>query len=344
MKNCRNILLMTLYLLLIGIMNAQPTTDSIQQTVSQVTTPDSNVINVIINNQLPAPAVQAPTEDKSIIDQLAEEPEDQEKEEEVAFNPLDLFSGWKIATAILVIFLSYFTIALWTRFLYYMSERSSNYRITIKGIVPISRIFAWSFVIYLLIAGVFKPPFQAVVALGTSFGLAVGFASQDILKNIFGGLMILLDRPFIVGDKIEVANYYGEVVEIGLRSTRIVTPDDSLVSIPNSEMMNSSLSNSNVGETNCQVVAEIYLPITVNTQKVREIALEAAKVSSYIYLNKPITVLFFNEVKERRSYLKMRLKAYVMDIRHEFVFKSDMTEIVIRELLKEGIIKPDEVH
>lgn len=341
MKNYRNILLLSLGLLLPFIIMAQTTVDSIQQTVSKVVTPDSNVINVIINNQFPERQIQ---ENKTFADQMAEPPSEQKKEEVVAFNPWELFSWGKIVTAVMVLAFSYFMIALVTRLLYYMSERSSNYRITIKGFVPIFRILAWSFVIYLLIAGVFKPPFQAVVALATSFGLAVGFASQDILKNIFGGLMILLDRPFIVGDKIEVANYYGEVVEIGLRSTRIVTPDDSLVSIPNSEMMNSSLSNSNAGETNCQVVAEIYLPISVNTEKVREIALEAAKVSSYIFLNKPITVLFFNEVKERRSYLKMRLKAYVMDIRHEFVFKSDMTEIVLRELLNEGIIQPDEVH
>jgi MscS family membrane protein len=56
-------------------------------------------------------------------------------------------------------------------------------------------------------------------------------------------------------------------------------------------------------------------------------------------LGKPIVAVFFNEVKQRRSYLKLRLKAYVMDIRFEFQFKSDMTEIVIRELLAQGVIK-----
>ncbi len=341
MKNCRDILLLSLFLMLCIGLTAQTSTDSTSQTVSKFKVSDSSVINVIINNQLPASSNQSGSEEKkTFAEQMNEPPAEQKKEEEVVFNPWELFSWGKIVTAFFVLLVSYFTIALVTRLFYYFSERSSNYRITIKGFVPIFRILAWSFVLYLLIAGVFKPPFQAVVALATSFGLAVGFASQDILKNIFGGLMILLDRPFIVGDKIEVANYYGEVVEIGLRSTRIVTPDDSLVSIPNSEMMNSSLSNSNAGETNCQVVAEIYLPISINTQEVREIALEAARVSSYIYLNKPITVLFFNEVLERRAYLKMRLKAYVMDIRHEFVFKSDMTEIVMRELFKKGILRP----
>ena len=106
--------------------------------------------------------------------------------------------------------------------------------------------------------------------------------------------------------------------------------------------MNQSVSNSNAGELNCQVVAEIYLPLDIDTERVRRIALEAAQTSRYIFLNKPITVLFFNEVKERRAYYKMRLKAYVMDIRYEFVFKSELTEIVIRELLHEQIIAPED--
>jgi small-conductance mechanosensitive channel len=133
------------------------------------------------------------------------------------------------------------------------------------------------------------------------------------------------------------------VIIIGLRSTRIVTGDDSTVSIPNSDIMNQSVSNSNSGEPNCQVVAEVYLPIDVDTVAVRDIALEVARVSKFVYLNKPITVLFFNEVKEKRSYLKMRLKAYVMDIRYEFAFKSEMTELIIRELLNDGVLKKEDV-
>ena len=103
------------------------------------------------------------------------------------------------------------------------------------------------------------------------------------------------------------------------------------------------MANSNSGEPNCQVVAEVFLPIDIDTIAVREIALEVARISKYVYLNKPISVLFFNEVKEKRSYLKMRLKAYVMDIKYEFEFKSEMTELIIRELINEGILKKEDV-
>ena len=106
---------------------------------------------------------------------------------------------------------------------------------------------SWTLIFYLIINGIFKPPAETLIAVLASLGIAVGFASQDIFKNIFGGIMILFDRPFQVGDKIEVENYYGEVIKIGLRSTRIITPDDSMVTIPNGDIMNKSVSNCKLG-------------------------------------------------------------------------------------------------
>ncbi len=256
----------------------------------------------------------------------------------------DLISFGNIFWSIVFLVIGYFTIRFLSVVLESFAERSTNYRITIKGLIPIVKISGWAFTLFIIIAGIFQPPIATVLTVTASVGIAIGFAAQDIIKNIFGGIMILFDRPFQVGDKIEIGKYYGEVVEIGLRSTRVITPDDSLVSVPNAEVMNTSVSNSNTGEPNCQVVAEIYLPITTDTAKARQIAIEAAQVSRFIYLNKPIAVLFFNEVKERRSYLKMRLKAYVSDIRNEFAFKSDMTEIVMRELIENGVVDPKDLH
>lgn len=252
---------------------------------------------------------------------------------------LQIFSASKIIWAVIVLVVGYFITKGTTKLLRVLAERSTTNRITLKGFIPVVRIISWTLIILFVIMGIFKPPVSTVLALSASAGVAIGFAAQDILKNIFGGIVVITDRPFSVGDKIEVGDYYGEVQQIGLRSTRIVTPDDSLVSIPNSEIMNSSVSNSNAGEANCQVVAEIFLPITINTKEVREIAIKAAQVSKYIYLKKPIVALFFNEMNENKSYYKMRLKAYVMDIRQEFAFKSEMTELVIQALVEKGILK-----
>ncbi|PIB35139.1 mechanosensitive ion channel protein MscS [Reichenbachiella sp. 5M10] len=253
-------------------------------------------------------------------------------------NVEDFVSFAEVFWTLVIFAMGYLFIRFTSRILELFAEKSTRYRITIKSLIPVIKIVSWILVITIIIMGVFEPPAATILAFSASIGVAVGFASQDILKNIFGGVMILFDRPFNSGDKIEVGEHYGEVVEIGLRSTRILTPDDSIVSIPNGEIMNKAVSNANSGEPNCQVVAEIYLPIEADTVRVREIATQAAQVSKYVYINKPIVVIFLNEIKEKQSVLKMRLKAYVLDIRDEFKFKSEMTEIVIRKLIEADVI------
>jgi small-conductance mechanosensitive channel len=256
---------------------------------------------------------------------------------------LESISFSKIFWTVVILIITYYFIRIIISLLTIISEKSVRLRITIKSLIPVIRIVIWIIIIAAIIKGIFDPPIETIIAVGASVGIAVGFAAQDLLKNFFGGIALLLDKPFQVGDKIDTGKHYGEVIEIGLRATRIVTPDDSVVSVPNAELINSSVSNSNSGQLDCQVVAEIFLPTTIHTEKVRKIATEAAQASRFIYLNKPIVVLFFNEINENKSYLKMRIKAYVMDIRYEFQFKSDMTEIVIRELINEGIIQGDEL-
>jgi small-conductance mechanosensitive channel len=258
-------------------------------------------------------------------------------------NIKNLFKFEKIIGSLIVLLVGFYFMKFVTRILQIFAEKSTRYRLPLKGTIPIVRLLGWSTIVYIIVGLIIKPPFETLIALSASLGIAVGLAGQDLIKNIFGGIMILFDRPFQVGDKIQVGENYGEVISIGLRSTRIVTADDSKVIIPNSDIMNHSVSNSNSGEPNCQVVAEVFLPIDVSTVAVRDIALEVARVSKYVYLNKPINVLFFNEIKEKRSFLKMRLKAYVLDIRYEFDFKSEMTELIIRELIKNGFLKKEDV-
>ena len=81
-----------------------------------------------------------------------------------------------------------------------------------------------------------------IAGLGVG-GLALALAAKDTLANLFGSIMILLDRPFRVGDWIKGADFEGTVEEIGFRSTRVRTFPKTLVSIPNSELANTIIDN-----------------------------------------------------------------------------------------------------
>ena len=74
-------------------------------------------------------------------------------------------------------------------------------------------------------------------------GLAVALAAKDSLSNIFGSLMILLDRPFTLGDWVKVGDLEGTIEEVGFRSTRIRTFAKTQITIPNSVLMNMSIDN-----------------------------------------------------------------------------------------------------
>ncbi|MFH0874532.1 MAG: mechanosensitive ion channel family protein [archaeon] len=65
-------------------------------------------------------------------------------------------------------------------------------------------------------------------------GLAFALAAQDMIKNFFGGIVILLDKPFKIGQWVDIGGYEGEIMEIGMRSTKIKTQSGECVSIPNS--------------------------------------------------------------------------------------------------------------
>ncbi len=267
----------------------------------------------------------------------------QQKAESEISQIKDFFSFTKIFLSLVVLFGTYFFTKILSFLLGALAEKQSSYRLILKRVVPFLNVLIWSMAIFIVIAGIISPPIETVLTVGASIGIAVGFAAQDILKNIFGGFIIIMDRPFQVGDKIEVDGYYGEVTEIGLRSTRVVTPDDSLVSIPNADLVSNAVSNTNSGALDCQVVSSIFLPATVNVDKVKEIARRAAVSSRYVYLNKPIVIVSENKVFEQNYVIQLKVKAYVLDIRYEFLLKSEITELILRELNSLGIV-PESVQ
>ncbi len=77
----------------------------------------------------------------------------------------------------------------------------------------------------------------------TISGLAIALAAKDTVENLFGSAMIFIDRPFQIGDTVDISGLVGTVEEVGFRSTRLRTPVGSLVSVPNGKIANSQVDN-----------------------------------------------------------------------------------------------------
>jgi MscS family membrane protein len=87
-----------------------------------------------------------------------------------------------------------------------------------------------------------KPITSIIAGLGVG-GLAIALAGQDTIKNFFGSLVIVGDKPFEIGDRIMVDGHDGPVEAVGFRSTKLRTLDGHLVTVPNSEMVNKTIQN-----------------------------------------------------------------------------------------------------
>lgn len=89
----------------------------------------------------------------------------------------------------------------------------------------------------------------SLIAAFSVVGLAVSLAVQNTLTNVAGGLMILLTKPFVVGDYIETSGMGGTAVEIGLAYTKLQTPDNKVISIPNGDLSNTRITDYSTNDT-----------------------------------------------------------------------------------------------
>ncbi len=107
------------------------------------------------------------------------------------------------------------------------------------------------------------PSYSVLAGLGVG-GLAIALAARDSLANLLGSVLIMFEKPFRVGHRIRVGGSEGTVEDVGFRSTRIRTPDNSLISIPNNAVVNATVENLSVRTTSRQ---RLLIQITYDTPR-----------------------------------------------------------------------------
>jgi small conductance mechanosensitive channel len=136
-------------------------------------------------------------------------------------------------------------------------------------------------------------------------GLAMGFAAQDSVANVISGILIFWDKPFEVGDWIETEGEYGKVTEITLRTTRIRTPRNTYVVVPNKRVIDEVLENySKHGEL--RVDAVVGIAYKEDIQEARKVLLAAVKEVEGV-LDDPATDVVVDELGGSSVNLKVRV-------------------------------------
>ncbi|AAM06765.1 TPA: mechanosensitive ion channel family protein [Methanosarcina acetivorans] len=220
-----------------------------------------------------------------------------------------------------------------------LSEKMSRKdRIKVKMIIPAVKFGIYVLAFYYILREIFNIFGPELLLLTGLLGAAIGFGVKDLFADIIGGLVITFEKPYQIGDKISIGAYYGEVTDIGLRATKLVTPDDNTVTAPNSLIFNETVASGNYGASEMMVVIDLYIASESNVETAMRILREAVVSSKYVYISgsTPVTLLH----KALPFYTRLRAKAYVNDLRDEFKFESDVHTRAWIEFLKNGIRAP----
>ena len=252
-------------------------------------------------------------------------------------NIFQYFTIGRVASVATILIVTWLIIRYATRLLDLLSRRGPRIRFLAKAVEPILRIVLW-FVAMLISFHLLAPTRETFFAAVGSAAIAIGLGAQDLIKNLIGGLVILGDRPYQVGDLVQIGDAFGEIVHIGLRSTKLYTFGDTMVTIPNADILSNEVFDSNSGVPHCQVETVLYLPPDTDPDEAIRIGSEAAYTCPYLYSAKPVIVLIKDKL-ERRPYQELQIKAYVCDHRLLLQMQSDITARAKEEFLRRGILK-----
>ncbi|MFH1728015.1 MAG: mechanosensitive ion channel domain-containing protein [Pseudomonadota bacterium] len=213
-------------------------------------------------------------------------------------------------------------------------------RLVILQVMTISIFSIYILGAIVLFYGVINPSREMMLAIGGSAAVAIGFSLKDIVASIISGLILLFDKPFQVGDRVSFGNYYGEIKSIGLRAVRLCTLDDSLVTIPNSRFINDTVASSNAGALDMMVVVNFHVALDTKLDLAKKLIYEIIVTSKYAYLKKTVTITIDEvEIAERLA-IKLTAKAYVLDVKYEKAFQSDIVLRVSEEFKENNIKRP----
>ncbi len=189
----------------------------------------------------------------------------------------------------------------------------------------------------IIIIGILGIDTSSFLALFASAGLAVGMALSGTLQNFAGGVLILMLKPYKVGDFIEAQGFAGTVREIQIFNTVMTTPDNQTIIIPNGPLATGSLKNSTKATTR-RVDIDVEVAYGTDPEEVRHVFSKMVEEDERIIKEGELAPAYPMTTMSTSSIIfQMRLWAAAKDY---WNVKFDTTERVYKELMAEGIEIP----
>jgi len=211
----------------------------------------------------------------------------------------------------------------------------------ILGILEKTATYIIWFVGLLMILCMLDVDVTPLVAGAGVAGIAIALASQEIIGNIFAGSVIMVDQPIRVNDRVRIQNYFGDVVKVGPRSTQVKTIDDLIITIPNTVVTSSIITN--YARPEAKIVVNINVPVAYGSDVEQVMGIldgivRNAAAQEDSILTDPKPVVFFDEFGA--SSLNFVLRVWTNDFRMERATRSIINREINRRFREEGIEIP----
>ena len=201
-------------------------------------------------------------------------------------------------------------------------------------------IYTTGIILALDILGLNIMPFVAGAGVA---GIAIGFAAKDTLSNLIAGILLIIDRPFEVGDRIEVwsapkdSATWGDVIDIGLRATKIRTTDNIVIVIPNNEIMMRDIINYTAITKEIRVRIPIGISYEADIKKAKELIVKVGLELDWV-MKEPAPKIVVRNFGD--SSVNLEARFWISDPRRRMDTISHLTDRVKEAFDAEGIEIP----
>ena len=213
---------------------------------------------------------------------------------------------WSIIYLSVLTFLLFYLTAKLRKYVVYKLLANSKIELGVR--IAFGTIFRYivlviGFVIVLQTVGI---DLSALTILAGALGVGIGFGLQNITNNFVSGIIILFERPIKVGDRIEVGDVYGDVINISMRSTTVVTNDNIAIIVPNSDFISSKVINWSYTDKKVRFNIPVGVSYNEDPEQIKKLLLEVVDNNEGVLKN-PVPEVLFDEFADSSLNFKLRV-------------------------------------
>ncbi len=188
------------------------------------------------------------------------------------------------------------------------------------------------FLIAVLASGL---PVDRITILLGALGVGIGLGLQSIVNNLVSGIILIFERPFRIGDLIEVGTRKGRVKEIGLRSSKLFTSEGSEVIIPNGDMLSERVVNWTLNNDYARLEFEFKIPNESNLELVKTLIIKLLENNTLVLHSIPAEILI-SDISDTVTTLKVGI--WINNINREKFFRSDFLSKAYPSFVENNIV------